>query len=250
MRTPLPDPLGEADGSRSDDDVDGARAQLVALASRGVDWPALPPVSGHPRPAAVLVLFGVLDGRPAAHPSAAVPADLDVLLVGRAASLAHHPGQVAFPGGRLDREDEGPEAAALREAAEETGVDPAGIEVLGTLPELPVHVSNHVVTPVLAWWATPSPVAVVDHQESATVFRAPVADLLDPANRRTATLPARARAGRPLVARPDAGPAFLVTHDSGTHLVWGFTAAVLDRLFTELGWAEVWDTSRTVEVPL
>lgn len=230
--------------------ADGARAQLAALAARGVAWPSLPPVLGLPRPAAVLVLFGVLDARPAVHPSAAVPADLDLLLVGRAASLAHHPGQVAFPGGRLDDGDAGPAAAALREAVEETGLDATGVEVLGTLAELPVHVSNHVVVPVLAWWATPSPVAVVDHQESATVFRAPVADLVDPANRRTAMLPARITAGRRRAARPDAGPAFLVPHATGTHVVWGFTALVLDRLLTELGWSEPWDASRTFEVPL
>lgn len=228
----------------------GARAELAALVGRGVAWPALPPVSGHPRPAAVLVLFGVLDERPATHPSTAVPADLDVLLVGRAASLAHHPGQVAFPGGRLDPEDDGPEAAALREGAEETGLDPAGVEVLGTLPELPVHVSNHVVVPVVGWWATPSPVAVVDHRESATVFRAPVADLLDPINRRTATLPAHVMARRPRPPRADAGPAFLVPSDGGAHLVWGFTALVLDHLFGALGWAEPWDPTRTVEVPI
>lgn len=237
-------------GPAAGDEAVGPRAQLAALAARGLTWPALPAVSGHPRPAAVLVLFGVLDGRPATHPSAAVPADLDVLLVGRAASLAHHPGQVAFPGGRLDPEDNGPVAAALREAAEETGLTPAGVEVLGTLAALPVHVSNHVVVPVLAWWATPSPVAVVDHRESATVFRAPVADLLDPANRRTATVPARVAGGRPRAARTHAGPAFLVPSDDGAHLVWGFTAVVLDRLFTELGWSEPWEATRTFEVPL
>lgn len=223
------------------------RSELAALAARGVRWPELPPVSGHPRPAAVLVLFGALDDRPAAHPAPRVPADLDLLLVGRAASLAHHPGQVAFPGGRLDDDDEGPAAAALREAAEETGLDPAGVEVLGALDQLPLHVSNHVVVPVLAWWTSPSPVAVVDHGESATVFRAPVADLVDPVNRRTARLPARV-VGRPL--RADAGPAFLVPHPGGAHIVWGFTALVLDRLLTELGWAEPWDRKRTVDVPL
>lgn len=228
----------------------GAYAQLTALAARGVAWPELPPVSGHSRPAAVLVLFGVLDDRPATHASAAVPADLDLLLVGRAASLAHHPGQVAFPGGRLDPDDDGPAAAALREGAEETGLDPAGVEVLGTLDELPVHVSNHVVVPVLAWWRTPSPVAVMDHRESATVFRAPVADLLDPANRRTATFPARVAAGRRGAARADAGPAFLVAHEGGAHVVWGFTALVLDRILTELGWSEPWDPARTVTIPL
>ena len=240
----------EPPATPSPDGARDPRAQLAALASHGIAWPELPPGSGHPRPAAVLVLFGVLDGQPARHPSAAVPADLDLLLVGRAASLAHHPGQVAFPGGRLEPEDDGPAAAALREAAEETGLDPAGVEVLGALTELPVHVSNHVVVPVLAWWATPSAVAVVDHRESATVFRAPVADLLAPANRRTATLPARFTAGRRRAARPDAGPAFLVPHEGGAHLVWGFTALVLDRLFTDLGWSEPWDAARTVEVPL
>jgi 8-oxo-dGTP pyrophosphatase MutT (NUDIX family) len=220
------------------------REQLAALASRGVTWPRLPQVVGLARPAAVLVLFGPLDDRPAVHASAVVPADLDLLLVGRAASLAHHPGQVAFPGGRLEPDDDGPVAAALREAAEETGLDPAGVEVLGTLSELPVHVSRHLVVPVLAWWATPSPVQVVSRTESAAVFRAPVADLVDPANRRTARLPGRLGAAR------DVGPAFLVPHDGGAHLVWGFTALVLDRLLTELGWAEPWDGSRTVEVPL
>jgi 8-oxo-dGTP pyrophosphatase MutT (NUDIX family) len=227
--------------------VPGAYEQLGALARRGVTWPVLPVTTRRSggRPAAVLVLFGVLDDRPASHVAAAVPADLDVLLVGRAASLAHHPGQVAFPGGRLDPGDDGPVGAAVREAVEETGLTPGGVEVLGALGELPLAVSDHVVVPVLAWWATPSPVAVVDHGESATVFRAPVADLVDPANRRTAVLP----------GRPYSGPAFLVPYDDGLHrtghhLVWGFTALVLDRLFAELGWDEPWDRERTVTVPL
>jgi 8-oxo-dGTP pyrophosphatase MutT (NUDIX family) len=163
-----------------------------------------------------------------------------VLLLARAASLAHHPGQVAFPGGRVEPDDDGAVGAALREATEETGLDPSGVEVLGTLAPLPLHVSNHVVVPVLAWWARPSPVAVVDHRESATVFRAPVADLLDPANRRTAVVH----------GRPYAGPAFLVGHEAGHHLVWGFTAMILDRLFDELGWTEPWDEHRTVPAPV
>ncbi len=107
----------------------------------------------------MLLLFGVLDGVPAEHPAAAVPADLDVLLLARATTLGHHPGQVAFPGGRLEPEDDGPVGGALREAEEETGLDPGGVEVLGTLGRLPVPVSNHVVTPVLGWWARPTPSA-------------------------------------------------------------------------------------------
>jgi hypothetical protein len=94
------------------------------------------------------------------------------------------------------------------------------------------------VTPVLAWWTLPSPVAVVDFNESAQVFRVPVADLLDPANRCTTVL---RRGG--LVHR---GPAFTV---NGL-LVWGFTAAILSHLFDELGWAQEWDRDREIPAPV
>jgi len=219
------------------------RAELAAVAARGVSWSEYlrrVPASAEPgRAAAVLVLFGALDSLPAQRRAAAVPADLDVLLVGRATTLTHHSGQIAFPGGRLDPGDAGPTDAALREAVEETGLDPRGVEVLGTLPQLPVTASDHLVTPVLAWWASPSPVAVVDLGESAAVFRAPVADLLDPERRRTAVY---RRAGGIVYG----SPAFLI----GPHVVWGFTAIVLSTLFDELGWTEPWDRERTIDAPV
>lgn len=227
------------------------REQLVDLVRRQPAWQVRTgrAAADDGRPAAVLILFGVLDDRPAHRHAQAVPSDLDVLLVGRATSLTHHPGQVSFPGGRVDPGDTGPVSAAVREAVEETGLDPTGIEVLGTLGELPLTVSNHLVTPVLAWWARPSPVEVVDLGESAAVFRAPVADLLDPANRRTCVL----RRGRTVHRTP----AFLVgreptgvADDARTEVVWGFTALVLDRLFEELGWTEAWDRSQTIPAPL
>ena len=131
------------------------RAELVALCERGLEWLADTPRGvwdeSNPRPAAVLVLFGVLDSVPA-RASGPVAGDLDVLLLRRAATLGSHAGQIAFPGGRLEASDDGPIAAALREAAEETGLDPDGIEPLGTLPVMSVPVSNHIVTPVAAWW--------------------------------------------------------------------------------------------------
>lgn len=215
-----------------------ARAQVEALVERGVGW-QVPDrfLDPRARPAAVLVLLGVLDDRPAHHRSA-VPADLDVLLVRRADGLNHHAGQVAFPGGRCDPGDRDAVDTALREAVEETGLDVTGVAVLGTLDPLPVPVSNHVVTPVVAWWDRPSAVGVVDVAESATVFRAPVADLVDPANRWTVRLRRGAVTHR--------SPAFEV---SG-HVVWGFTALVLDRLLEELGWAEPWDHRRTRPAPL
>lgn len=210
------------------------RTALDALVRTGVDWgwrtgpvagrtgPASAPATS--RPAAVLVLLG-------GHEA------LDVLLVERAASLNHHPGQIAFPGGRLDPEDRGPVDAALREAVEETGLDPSGVDVVGTLDGLPLPVSNHVVTPVLAWWARPSPVGVVDAGESAAVFRVAVADLLDPENRRLARV---SRGGRSLDS-----PAFLVDG----RLVWGFTGIVLDRVLDGLGWTRPWEP-RVLDVPV
>lgn len=210
----------------------GARAELLAAVQRGEAWlPPYPQVVNEPVPAAVLMLFGRLDGIPARTDEATVAADLDVLLQRRAATLSSHPGQVSFPGGRSELEDADAAATALREAQEETGLDPSGVEVLASLPDLPLAASNHLVTPVLAWWRVPSQVAAVDHAETVEVFRVPVAQLLDPANRFTSTL---SRAGATY-----RGPAFDI---DGT-IVWGFTAGVLDGLFEAAGWTIPWNRS-------
>lgn len=222
--------------------VASAREQLRALAGD----PAFAQPWGEfsfgrdDRPAAVLVLFGVLDARRADRDAPAVSRDLDVLLLSRAATLRSHAGQVAFPGGRIDPGDAGPVEAALREAVEETGLDPTGVDVLGTLPEVPLPYSLHRVTPVLGWWARPTPVRVVDEGESSSVFRAPVADLLDPANRYTT------RVRRDEVEHR--GPAWLLRIDGQERLVWGFTAIILDTLFTRLGWTEPWDAGRVIDL--
>ena len=215
-----------------------ARAELDALCAHGLDW-ALDPSRvlldpSTARRAAVLVLFGVLDSAPS-QAAGPVGRDLDVLLQRRSETLGHHPGQISFPGGGVEASDRDITATALREAVEETGLDPSGVEILGTLPELPVPVSNNMVTPVLAWWTRASEVAAVDQRESVEVFRVPVADLLDPANRATVEHHWNGHTFR--------APAFAV---HGV-LVWGFTAIVLSRLFDELGWTVPWDHSRTVQ---
>ncbi|MFJ3930218.1 MULTISPECIES: NUDIX hydrolase [unclassified Streptomyces] len=186
----------------------------------------LPPEGGQGRQSAVLVLFGEGSDGP------------ELLLMERAGTLRSHAGQPSFPGGALDPEDgdpatTGPLRAALREAEEETGLDPRGVQAFGILPRLYIPVSRFVVTPVLGWWRTPSPVGAVDPAETARVFTVPVADLTDPANRATAVHPSG-----------HTGPAFLVE----SALVWGFTAGVIDRILHFAGWERPWN--RTREVPL
>lgn len=216
-----------------------ARAQLATAVARGPEDVAEAPsplTDGGVRRSAVLMLFGVLDAVPAdtARPRA-VGRDLDVLLTRRADTMRHHPGQIAFPGGGAEPADASSAATALREAAEETGVDPSGVEILGALPDVHVPVSQNLVTPVVGWWRLPSAVEA-DHAESVEVMRVPVAELLDPAARGTAVLRRSARTYR--------GPAFALAPRFGGHVVWGLTGALLSGLFDELGWAEPWDAKR------
>ncbi|OMI38576.1 NUDIX hydrolase [Streptomyces sparsogenes] len=183
----------------------------------------LPPSRGG-RPSAVLVLFGEGERGP------------ELLLLERAGSLRSHAGQPSFPGGALDPEDgdpdgAGPVRAALREAEEETGLDPAGVQVFAVLPRLYIPVSGFVVTPVLGWWREPSPIRPVDPAETARVFTVPVADLTNPAHRATSVHPSG-----------HTGPSFLV---EGA-LVWGFTAGVIDRILHYAGWERPWNRDKRV----
>jgi 8-oxo-dGTP pyrophosphatase MutT (NUDIX family) len=159
----------------------------------------------------------------------------DVLLIERAHSLRNHAGTPAFPGGIIDAGDDGPVGAALREAKEETGLDPTGVDVLAMLPKLWLPAGGYVVTPVLAWWREPSPVRVVDTAEVASVHRVPLADLVDPANRLRVRHPSGYM-----------GPAFRI----GGLLVWGFTAGVLGWLLDVAGLARPWDRTRVELLPL
>lgn len=174
------------------------------------------------RPAAVLILIG--DG----------PAGPEILFVERAATLRTHAGQIAFPGGAADPGDRDVAATAVREAVEETGVDPRGVEIIGALPPAHVAVSGFDVTAVLGWWRDPSPVGPADPAEVASVEVVSVADLTDPAH--------RARVRHP---SGYTGPAFEVAG----HLVWGLTAHFLDAVLDLAGWSRTWDPDRTVEIP-
>lgn len=184
-----------------------------------------PNAVGRPhRDAAVLVLFSGSPDAPGPRP----PRDARVLLTHRAPTLSSHSGQVSFPGGGVDPTDSGPVEAALRESWEETGLDPAGVDVLAVLPELYIPVSNYSVAPVIGYWREPMEVGVVDPGETARVMTVPVDELLDPANR----FLLRHTTGW-------TGPAF--QHDD--LIVWGFTAGILAAMFHSAGWDLDWDTA-------
>jgi 8-oxo-dGTP pyrophosphatase MutT (NUDIX family) len=138
-----------------------------------------------------------------------------VLLTLRAARMSSHAGQVAFPGGRIE-EGENPEQAALREAAEEIGLDPRLPQVLGRLPGMMTGTGFHI-TPVLALVEPPLSL-VTSPDEVELAFEYDLAPLLDPAlpESRSMHVGGRERSF------------FVWPHE--THYVWGATAAILQRL--------------------
>src|SRR5687768_5460706 len=136
-----------------------------------------------------------------------------VVLTQRTSHLAHHAGQIAFPGGRREEADDSAEGTALREAAEEIGLDPARVQLLGRLPEYRTS-TGFVVTPVVGW-AEPPLAYTPDPHEVAEVFEVPLAFLLDPSNHRYESAFYRGRM-RHYWAMP-----------YGEHFIWGATAGML-----------------------
>lgn len=139
-----------------------------------------------------------------------------VWLTRRSPHLLHHAGQVALPGGTIDRTDASPEAAALREAEEEIGLDPANVEILGRLDDFLTGTGFHI-TPVTALiHGTPEFCMAPD--EVAAVFPLGLDRLLDPAlpEWRRGTWHGGTR-DFPVWPHPD-------------HVIWGATAQILFQL--------------------
>jgi len=194
----------------------------AAARSIEVEQAAAPPPNA--RPSAVLMLFA--DGAGGG----------ELLLTERAAALRQHAGQIAFPGGRADPEDPGPEITALREAQEEVGLDPATVDVFGQLPTVWIPHSNHAVAPVLGYWRERhGELTPVSAAEVARVLWTPLRDLIDPARRYTVVHPSGAR-----------GPAFDVGAPTP---LWGFTAGLVARLLDRVGWARPWDETVVRSLP-
>lgn len=166
-----------------------------------------PEIAGH----AAAVLVAVTD-RP----------DPGVILTQRTETLRRHPGQVAFPGGRIDPEDDGPIGAALREAEEEIALPRASVQVIGTAERYRT-VTGYDVTPVVG--VVPPDLALVPAEaEVASVFEVPLSFLLDHANHREASTLYQGQERRYYE---------ILWAD---RRIWGATAAMIVNLSRRLQW--------------
>lgn len=194
----------------------------------------MPPEDSDARRGAVLMVFADRDDDPAAPDDLAHRGEL--LLTERAHHMRSHPGQVSFPGGSIDV-GETPRQAALREALEEIGLEPAEVEVFGELPELWLPPSNFAVTPVLGYWRERGEVRIESPDEVHAIHHVAIADLLDPQHRISVRHPGGWT-----------GPGFLIGPDKDV-ILWGFTAGIIAQLFGYLGWDEDWDRARVRDLP-
>ncbi len=191
-----------------------------SLTTEQLSWQPVP--DSQEREAAVLILFSEMNGEPS------------VTLIERPSHMRNHGGQPAFPGGAIDADDDSATNAALREAQEEIGLDPASVSVIAELPQLWLAPSRFKITPVLAWWSQPHEVTSHEEREVAAVHHVALRELVDPANR-----------VRVMTRSGFLGPAFLVRD----MVVWGFTGGVLSQLLDLAGIARDWDDTKIIDVP-
>ena len=174
------------------------------------------------RQAAVLMLFS---GDAEAE---TLPRDVGVLLTHRNPTMRTHSGQIAFPGGHVEPTDANPVHTALREAWEETGLDPRTVMPLAQLGEVHIRRSQYPIFPIIAYWMEPQQLDPASLEEADDIFEAPLEHLLAPENRF-------------MVGHGGwSGPAFSVNG----YVVWGFTAGLLNAAFRVAEWEKPWD--RTV----
>lgn len=141
---------------------------------------------------------------------------LSVLLTQRTLHLNHHPGQISFPGGRMESGDTGPVMTALRETEEEIGLSSEQVELLGRLPEYRTG-TGFAVTPVVGLVRPPLSLTL-DTFEVAEVFEVPLGFLLDPENHKRHRMEYQGRM-REYYAMP-----------YGDRYIWGATAGMLVSL--------------------
>lgn len=164
--------------------------------------------------------------------------DAQVVLEERGHALRSQPGQFSLPGGGADRGDRDDVHTALREAQEETGLEPQDVKVLGAFAPIPMPWRGQRVTPVLGWSPEPPPLGVQDPIEVERVVWAPLVgagSLTDPSHRR-----------RGLLQGMGVGPVFELPGDA---FVWGFTAMILEQMLIGLGLEPVPPSAPSREIP-
>lgn len=186
--------------------LDHVRARLAELPPP-ID--AIPLVPGA-RPAAVLMPLYELDG------------ETVVILIKRPETMPSHQGEIAFPGGKLEESDADLEAAALREAHEEIGLDPAAVEVVRRLDGIGTYATQFTITPFVGF-LTARPELVPNPGEVVRVLHVPLSDLLDDDGYRAETWNVEGR------------PRFEVHfYDLEDETVWGATARILTSFLAHL----------------
>lgn len=164
--------------------------------------------------------------------------DAQLVLEERGHAMRSQPGQFSLPGGGSDPGDRDDVHTALREAREETGLDPADVRVLGSFAPIPMPWRVQVVTPVLSWSPSMPPLGVQDPIEVERLVWAPLTgpgSLGDPAHQQRGVLGGR-----------EVGPAFDLPGDA---FVWGFTAMILEQVLAGLGLDPVPPTAPVREIP-
>ncbi len=141
-----------------------------------------------------------------------------VVFTERASHLHDHAGQISFPGGRIETSDATPEAAAKREAQEETGLPPSHVDVLGVMPAY-LTATGFSITPVVSL-VKPDFAFVPDAFEVAEIFEVPLAFLMDPANHREHR-----------VDLPDGRRRHYFSMTWDRFFIWGATAGMLRNLY-------------------
>ena len=142
---------------------------------------------------------------------------LSVLLTQRTNHLRDHAGQISFPGGRMDPEDQSPNDTALRESKEEIGLDPERVEIIGHLPQY-LTVSGYSVTPVVGLVQAQAEY-VLDEFEVADIFEVPLSFLLDPVNHQVR------------LWQSDQGGRRFYSMPYENRFIWGATAGMLRNLY-------------------
>ena len=173
----------------------------------------------------------IFSGREPARAAVLVPlvqraGGLQVLLTRRTDHLRDHAGQISFPGGRSELEDEGPTGTALREAEEEIGLSHDRVQIIGQMPVY-TTVTGFVVTPVVALVQPPFDL-VLDSFEVAEAFEVPLIFLMNPAHHRRHVFEFEG-GQRQFLSMPWQGPG--ADGVEREYFIWGATAAMLRNLY-------------------